>query len=225
MTLIGMRRYLSEANLIRAALMASVMTALSVPRILYWGVPLAPYALAAFFAMVLLSGAATAWGRDGGMVGLFPERRRLFCGMAIAVALVIVILPLQLQWITPILREGLDAAGKTEAIRLRFPHSFWGKLGLMLWSVGFEMMFLQASLISFLARLLRHQWRALAVAFALLALISHAIISPLELGSITPPLIWAGAFSNLIGCWLFARFGLPATMTYAGGLCVHHFFL
>jgi hypothetical protein len=219
-----MRRYLSETNLIKAGALALVMTVMSVPRIQHWGVPLSAYIPAALFAMILISGAATAWGADGGMVGLFPETRRIAAGTAVAVVLVALALPLQLLYLNPMLREGLVATGNAAALRLRFPDSTWGKLGLLLWSAGFEIMFLQAALISFLARLLHNRWRALGVAFLLLVLIAHTIISPLNLGGLTTALVLGGAAMYTTGCWLFSAFGLIPTMLYAGGLTVHHFF-
>lgn len=219
-----MREYLSIGNLWKALLLGSAMTVMSIPRIVQGGMPPGPYVPGALFAMTLVSGAATAWGRKGGMVGILADRRRTCSGLALAVGLVLVVTPLYVLWLDPVLYAALEATRNPSMLELRYPSELGGKLALMLWSASFQLMFFTVSGMSFLTRL---TGRAL-ISGAMVVLFRVAVgLYQLSEAGVTQgvPLFLVGAAAvTACSCALFARTGLLPAMTLAMGLNLHLFF-
>ncbi|MFO7870388.1 MAG: hypothetical protein R6V03_03035 [Kiritimatiellia bacterium] len=220
-----MREYLSLSNLRRALPVAGAVTMLSIPRILQGNLPVVLYTIAAFLSLILLSGAATAWGRKGGMAGLFPERRRMLFGVMLGAGLAVLVLPLYLAWVDPALHRAVTAAENPEVLRLRYPATTGGRFALVLWTAGFEIMFFQAFLMSFAARLTGRQSIAIACSVALRLYVTHLGLMEAGVSGEYPLFMTSAGVSALACAVLFARFGFPASAVFSAGTSLHVFFI
>jgi hypothetical protein len=194
---------------------------MTIPRLLAWGVPLAFYIPATFLSMTLVSGAATAWSTSAGMCGLFPAPRRQLAGMAIAAALAILVLPIFMLYIDPVIVPAIAAKGGQEMLMKRYPVTLSGQIALLLWSAGFETMFLQAAAMSLLSRITGRQWMAVTAAVTLRILLYSHQLDELHILSENPHLLFIAGLMTTASCILFARFGLPAAMVLSAGTCLH----
>ena len=219
-----MRDYLSIGNLWKALLLGAVMTVMSIPRIVQGGMPLGPYVPGAFFAMTLVSGAATAWGGKGGMCGLFPGGRRMWVGFGLAVLLTIVGTPIYCLWLDPVLYAALAATGDVKMLALRYPDAIVGKLSLMLWSGSFQVMFFAVAGMSFLTRLTGRPWISGALVVLFRVAVGLYQISEAGVTDSIPVFLLGSAVATACSCALFARTGLPPVMAFAMGLNLHLFF-
>lgn len=219
-----MRVYLSETNLVKAAILAAVVILLSVPRLVQCGEPLILYLPATFAAMLLVGGAVTAWGRSAGMPGIATDRRTLGAGAAAAAALTIVALPAQVFWLDPLLRRAMGAALAPSTAALSYPATIGGCLALLLWSAGFQTIFLQAAPMSFFIRLTGRPLVALSLCLALRVYVTHRQVLLSGMTDAIAALVALSAAATLAGCILFYRFGLAPAMLLAAGLNLHLFF-
>lgn len=219
-----MRAYLSESNLVKAAGLAAIVTLMSVPRLIQSGRPLGLYVPVTFMAMALVGGTITAWGRCGGMAGIAAERRMFPRGVAVAAVLAALALPVQVFWLDPLLRHALAAALDPSARALSYPATAGGCVAVMLWSAGFETVFLQAAPMSFFSRLTGRTRVALALCLALRVYVAYRQVVFSGMTDGTAALILSAAATTAAGCMLFARFGLAPGMLLAAGLDLHLFF-
>lgn len=219
----GMRQYLSLSNLWKAMALGFVITMMAVPRILQGRMDPYVFVPAAFFATTLLAGAGTAWEKYGGMCGMFPNKRRLLAGMAIACMLAALLIPVQLLWIDPAFLTALRCLGDSELIRLRFPPTIAGRLALVLWVAGFETLFFQVGAMSFFARLGGNQWIAVTAVCAFRMFVTSKFMAQYGIVDSTSILMAAAAVSAALSCALYARTGLPASMVFAAVYNLHLF--
>jgi len=180
------------------------------------------YVPAALTSMTLVSGAATAWSHHAGMCGLFPERKRMWIGVAIAVTLSALLLPVY-EWASPHFERAMQGASRPDLIRVQYPSTVGGCLALMLWAAGFETMFFRAATVSLLARLSQRQWVAISLTVLLCVGIMRLRLNAAGITDMRPAFYAAAAGANLVGALLFARTGLPATMVFFAGLQLHLF--
>jgi len=218
-----MRTYLSMSNFGRALILAMGVTLMSVPRIVQGGLPLDLYIPAALVGMVLVAGAATAWSRQAGMVGLFPHWRLMLGGVGIAVLISLVAVPIQHAWIDPRIQAALSATGNAQLMALRYPVTAGGCVAVMLWSASFETLFFHAATLSFFARLTNRQWIAVALTVALRLFVSMRQMAETGVFDAVPLMLVSTGVMATAACVLFARTGLIPAMMLAAGLDLHLF--
>ena len=216
-----MNEFFSINNFKKAALLGLTMTLLSAPRILASGIYSFRHVISAFAALTLLSAAVTAWGKSAGMKGLFPSAKEVIQGLKLAGLIVILSFPVKVFWFNPALYAAVESTGNTSALILLFPETLLAGMALTLWVMSFETLFFQAAAISFFGRLSRHFLAAL-----ILSTLFRGYVSWLKLGNIGVEtaefLILSHALIiNVISCLLFARYGLPASMLFIGGISIY----
>jgi hypothetical protein len=218
-----MRTYLSMSNFIKALMLGTVVTLMSIPRMIQGGFRLDLYIPAALVCMTLVSGAATAWSGQGGMAGLFPDRRRMAVGAGIAVLLSLMAMPLEHFWIVPPVRHAIAETGNARLMALRYPETPGGCVALMLWSAGFETMFFQAATMSFFVRLARRPWMGVVFAVSFRLFVTAHQISLAGVGNAIPLILVMAAVGTAMLCVLFIRTGLLPAMILAAGFHLHLF--
>jgi hypothetical protein len=218
-----MRNYVTEPNLLKAAGLSAVVTLMSAGRLVLAGRPLALYIPATFIAMTLVSGAVTAWGRYADMPGILTDRRTLLRGMAFAAALSLLTVPICVFWLDPILRVAFLHAGRPAVLDLAYPSSISGRLSLLLWSAGFQTLFLVAAPMSLFARLTGRPTSSVLLCLALRAYVSYRQITEAGMFEGSLLLAMSALLATAAGCFLFARFGLMPTMLFGAGLDLHLF--
>lgn len=218
-----MRDFVSERNLRKAFWIGSAVTLTAVPRMQLAGVNLGIYIPAGLLSMVAASGVATAWGRYGGLHGFVPHWRRAISGVTIAFGVAM------LAWwpatrLDVALFELLHQAATPSWLTLRYPADPVAVMALLLWVAGFETVFFQAAVISYLARLTR-DWRpALAGAVVLRGWIWHNQINGLLDGKIPPGwMVLAVMTDAAVAGGLYVKAGWPAAAAYAVTLNLRHF--
>lgn len=219
-----MRVYLSESNLRKAAAVAAVVTLMSVPRLVQGGKPLGLYIPATFVSMTLVAGAVTAWGRRAGMKGILTDLSTLRRGCAIALFFALAALPVQVLWLAPLLRNTLASGTNAATAILSYPPTAGGCAALLLWSAGFQVIFLQAAPMAFFTRLTGYPSVACALCVALRTYVAYRQVLLSGLTDGVGLLVLSAAGTVAVGCLLFARFGLVPAMVFAAGLDVHLFF-
>ncbi len=201
--------YANIGNLKRAAFLGLIICVMSVPRISDAGLPLATYLPAAFLAMTLVSAAATAWGAQSGLKGLFPSHNRMVWGLIASLVLGLSSLLIKAYVTDPILKAALPP----RMLALSFPASAAGVLGLILWAAGFENMFFNVAATSYFTRLSRNMWLAVALSACFRTFVSSRLL--LSAGIQSPALLGLNALSSLTACVLFAKSGLPAAALFS----------
>jgi hypothetical protein len=218
-----MKDYLTEQNLAKAAGLGAMVAMMAMPRLIYaerGALQIVPL----FLLMTLVAGAATAWGKQGGLAGLFPPRETVFKGLAVAILAAGVMIPLYRGVVDGRLKEVLLAAGNAEQLRLSFPEEATGAWDLILWSAGFETLFFQAATMALLGRLFKRSWVAVAGAVALRVWVSHLQMSKAGIASTDPVLMGAVVAGSVAACLLYARSGfLPASL-FSALLSARHLF-
>lgn len=204
-----MRKYADIGNLKKAALLGLAICLTSLPRIADAGLAMSTYLPAAFLAMTLVSAAATAWGDQGGMRGLLPERKYLLRGLTAALLFGLIALVLKVWLTDPILKARLPP----KMLALSFPATSVGLIGIILWASGFENMFFNVAATSYFTRLSQNMWLAVALSAAFRTFVSSRLL--MSAGIESPLLLSLNAVSCLIACTLFARSGLPSAMLFS----------
>lgn len=217
-----MRDYLTLPNLRAALALGTLITVMSVPRIVQGGMDVMLYVPAALTSMTLVAGAATAWSRQGGMCGLFPERRRMWIGIGIAAALSLLALPLG-ACLAPVFEDAMRESMRPERVELHYPATAGGCFASMLWAASFETMFFSAAATSLLARLSRRQWVAVSMTTVLRLGVTWRTLALTGVVDAQALFYATSGTAAFIGALLFARAGLPATMVFAAGLQLHLF--
>ena len=218
-----MRDYFAESNLPRAAALASILTLMSVGRLVEGGKPLALFVPTTFAAMVFVSAAVTAWGRRAGMAGIVTDRRTFLRGAGIAAALSLLALPVTALWLDPTLRRAVLGATRSGMAELSYPSTLRGCLSLLLWSAGFQVMFLQAGPMSFFARLTGRASVSVVLCIAFRAYVAYRQVADAGMTESVLPFVVTATVTCGAGCMLFARFGLAPAVLLAAGLDLHVF--
>jgi hypothetical protein len=216
-----MRDYVEPSNLVRAGGLSALATVLAVPRMVEGGFSLAFYVPMAWVSLTLAAGAATAWSRRGGMAGLFPGWRRTVLGLAAAVALLAVIVPLQVFWLDPLFRNAAVAAPESFR-RLVFPASLFSIAALALWSAGFETLFFKGFFLALTARVTGSQWGGVALAVGIRTWVMWRQLSGAGVTEHAGLFLALAAANALAGCIIYVRTGLVPAMAFSAGLSLQH---
>lgn len=207
-----MRSYLTERNLVRASLVGVPITLAAVPRLIDGGYRLGQSLPVLLTGMILVAGAATAWGERAGLPGLFPARPRILRWSAVAVVLALLLMPLAF-WIDQTLRGAVAALGVPELMRLNYPEGAKPVLAVLLWTGGFGTMFLHIAPLCVFARLTNNLRASILCTVALRVGIMALHLAKEGVGAAVPLFLVSAAGSAALCCWLFARGGLlPATL-------------
>jgi len=220
-----MRDFLTETNLFKAAGLSAILTLMTMGRLVHAEKPFGVYVGLTFALMAFVCGAVTAWGKRGGMPGIVTDSQTLLRGLALAATVSLVLLPVQVLWLDPSFLDALENAESKTRMELAYPSTANGCLSLVLWSAGFQMMFLQAAPMSFFVRLTGSQAWALGLCVALRSFVAYLQID--EAGVTEHAVlftVWAMVTTG-VGCLVFARFGLAPTMFLAAGLDLNVFFV
>jgi|GEM_PF-1871628 len=220
-----MRNFVSESNLFKAMGLATVLTIMSAGRLVQAAKPLGLFLPLTFVIMTFVSGAVTAWGRYAGMPGIMTNRRTLMRGAVFAVVLSLLALPVYVFWLDLPLRNTLLSMTRSPIAELSYPSTLTGCFSLVLWSAGFQTMFLEAAPMSLFARLTRRRSIAVALCAAMRTYIAYRQITEAGITNHLPLFIFPALVSTTAGCILFARFGLVPAMLLSAGLDIHVFFL
>jgi hypothetical protein len=215
-----MRTYLNTDNFLQAAALSAVVTSLSVGRLRESDLPLLLGVVTVFVCMTLVCAAVTAWGRRAGMAGVWTDGRTLRRGLIAALVLGLVLWPIFLLGLDPLTRDILGGAANGDMLRLAFPPTTRGILALILWAAGFQTLFLQAAPMSVAVRLTDSRFAALALCLFLRLHISYQQIDGAGLADHMFLLMVPAAAAGLLGCLLFASFGLLPSMFFAALLDV-----
>lgn len=216
-----MRNFLSESNLRKAVPLAVILTLMTVGRLVQGGRPLGVYLPMTFLVLLFMAGAVTAWGQRAGMAGIVTDRRTFALGATIAAGLSLMALPLSLFWLDPILKPALQAATQPSTFILTYPPTVGGCLALLLWSAGFQTLFLQAAPMSLFARLTNRRAVAVGLCVALRIYVTHLQAAGAGMTTGVGLLVASAAVATSAGCLVFARFGLVPAMLLAAGLDGH----
>jgi hypothetical protein len=202
--------------------MGGAVTVMAVPRMMMAGVDLAVYIPACLTTLILVSGAATAWNRHGGLHGLWPGGRRGRFGVAAGLVSALVMLPF--AFALDRLRWELLEAGRLEHWTVMPPPTLPMEIiALVLWRAGFEVAFFHAGAICFFSRLF-HDWRpALFGAILLRGLVTYLQMGG-DLTSDHAPVFLAFILIDAaIASGLFIAAGWPAVSAYVIVLGLRHF--
>ena len=217
-----MRDYVTLKNCRNAAALSAVVSAMAVPRILLGGVSPGILIPAAFLTMMFVAGAATAWSRKAGMEGLLRDPRRTLTACGAAALAAFALIPLQHIVLEPIFREALAASGDDRWMDLQFPGTMHGWLALVLWSAGFQTLFLDVGPVCLFARLTNRRSAAVALTVAVHVLVVLRQMAVYGVESSLLLLLGSAAVESAMSCVLFVKGGLLPTMIFSAGLQVHH---
>lgn len=218
-----MRDYLTDSNLVRSAGLSAVLTLMSAGRLLQGDLPFIEYVILTFLVMILISGAVWAWGRSAGMPGIVTDRQTLVTGVAIAVVVSLVMLPIRICWLDRLAHRLLQGAGNQAFVELSYPSSWSGRLALVLWSAGFQVMFLQAAPMSLFTRVTGRPVVAAGLCIALRAYVVYRQMAEAGIMEGAWLFMVPATAGVAVGCFLFARYGLVPAMLFAGGTDLHVF--
>jgi hypothetical protein len=214
-----MKTYLSFPNLKKAALLGAVMTLMSTPRIIISGFPLS-YVWAAYAALISFGGMATAWSRYAGMQGLMPPLKRTLTGLAVALGLLLIMMPIQIHFFNPMFSAHIAATGNDAALNLLYPRTVGEGIALTLWSMSFETLFFRAAIMSFFAKLTNRIMLTLLFAVGIRLLVGYLKLGEIGIADGGFVVLIFVAIVSLISCTIFALYGLPAVMLLSGGLAI-----
>lgn len=218
-----MREFLSTGNAAKAAVLAALVTVMAVPRLIQAGKALEILVPAAFLSMIFVCGAVTAWGSSAGMPGMITDRRTFLYGTGAAIILTLIAVPVQVLYSDPVIYSALLASAKQEAAAKAFPVALSGQIAVLLWSTGFQTMFLQAAPMSLFARLLNRRDLAIVLCLLFRAYVTHRQIADTGITAAVPLLLVSNMILTAAGCLMFARFGLAPTVILSIGLNLHLF--
>ena len=200
--------------------MSLVLTLAAIPQILRYtsGPSALLLSLTAVLGLWANCGFVLAWSTSAGMAGAFPEWKRQYPGLILALLLGLCSIPVG-HFLGPVLREAAAAGQYSDSAFLEFPESPAALVALMLWSAGFSTIFLTAGLASLAARISGRLWIACLVVVLLRAWITWSKAGEIE-GLVA--ILAFRSISSLISVVLFARFGLPSAMLYGAAVCLRH---
>lgn len=210
-----MRSYCTVVNLGKSAGLSAAVTMMAVGRLSQGHMPLAAYIPLTFVAMVLVTGAVTAWGTQAGMPGVVTDRGTFLRGALLALALALVSVAAHRLGGNAFLRELLQDPRHALVLELTLPSTLQGQLSLVLWSAGIQVMILMAAPMSLFARITRNRWLALGLCLALRAYVVHQQMVYAGITDGAPWFLTSALLSTATGCFLFARFGLGPAMLFA----------
>ena len=205
-------------NLLPAAAMSAVVTVLSIGRLLAGDWPLFTGIAMLFMSMTLICAAVTAWGRRAGMAGVWTDARTLRWGLLAALTLGLALWPVFILMLDPRTRDALGSAANGDALRLAFPPALGGRMALILWASGFQTLFLQAAPMSLAGRLTGNRFASLGLCLFFRLYVAHRQVSEAGLVDHMALFMAPAAVVGLIGCLLFARFGLLPAMFFSAVL-------
>jgi hypothetical protein len=116
-----MLSYLANNNLLPAAALSAIVSAMSIGRVLAGGRPFFSGVAMVFMSMTLVCAAVTAWGRRAGMAGAWTDAGTLRRGLLAALTLGLALWPAFLVALDPRTRDALGGAANGDALRLAFP--------------------------------------------------------------------------------------------------------
>jgi hypothetical protein len=216
-----MRTYLSARNFKDAAILGAVVGIMAVPRIILSGENPTTLSLAVFPLMMLVAGAATAWGRSGRMHGLFPEHGRIT--RTVLVALGAGALIGAAHWAGDGLYRNTFAEYSTsEVYAMTYPPTWGGCFALILWSAGFETLFFRAATMSFLARVTGRQWVAIGGAVIFRTVLSFMTDPAGNADYLTLARMTGVALTTFCACLLYAQGGITPAMVFAAMIDARH---
>jgi len=134
-------------------------------------------------------------------------------------------LPLYVFWLDPILSAALQGAPRRSLMALSYPSTVTGRLSLVLWSAGFQTMFLQAAPMSLFGRLTERRSVAVGLCMALRAYVACRQMAEAGLPGGMSFFVASVLVTSAVGCVVFARFGFVPSMLFAAGLDLHVFFV
>lgn len=216
-----MREYLSTGNLVRAAALGALATVMALPRLVQAGPNGGLRAVACLASMILVAGAVTAWDRKAGLAGNYPGRARTLIGLAVAAVVALVLSPLQRWAIQPLFEEAVRASADANWVRLQLPDTPGAWAALALWSAGFQTLFCVAAPTCLAARLTRRVWPALILTTFLGAYLASRQMDLYGMGSGRDLFVAASAAKGLVGCLVYAHFGLAPGAAIAAGFHLH----
>jgi len=221
---------MSSVNFCKALLLGGLAGIMSIPWIMIASprVGVDPWIRlpASFLVMILLAGAGMAWGKKGGMHGVFPGKRRMLMGLCIGICLAFPIILLSIFYFDPIYMENLREVGGEDMVRTYYPGSGKEILAIILWVMSFEVMLFQVGTMSFAARVFGSRWVSVVLAVLFSVYIEHSHVLMLGLGGGISIVAACSSFiAGLLGCLLFVQFGLPGTAVFMGLLSARLFFL
>jgi hypothetical protein len=220
-----MRDYLTVANFTRAFALAAAMTVMALPRLaIARPKDLVLNAAAALAAMILVSGAATAWEKKGGLAGLFPSRGTMLKGTVLASVLGLAGLLIYLFWLDRLVFGIMEARLDSSTLLLRYPDTIWGGLALVLWTAGFETMFFYAATVSFWSKVFNNAYPAIAMTVLGRVFVTYVQVTSLGLHDSRGIFLLGSMFSAIVSAFLFARTGLVSAMIFNGLLALHLLF-
>lgn len=218
-----MRKYLKPANLATAAVIGLIVSIMAIPRMLNGELPLSIYFPAAFLAMTLFSGAVTAWGGCAGMNGLMTDRTKLVPGLLIVLLFSLLVIPIQVNVLTPLIHARFASAAGKSFMALRYPPTLDGKIALLLWSAGFESIFFYAAPMSYFSRLSGNRWIALILTAIFRIFVVFKGLNNEGLG-LSATMITTTVAASATGCMIYGFSGLVPVMAFAACITLHIFF-
>lgn len=216
-----MRDYLSTANLRHALAMGSVATAMALPRIVRAGDGVGILIAAALVSMTLTAGAVTAWGTQAGMRGPYRRAGETAAGLAVALALALLLVPVQRGIVQPLFEAAVRDSGDVRWVALQLPETVADRAALALWAAGFQTLFGVAAPTCLAARITRRVWPALILTTALAAFVASLQLDAYGAGMGRGFLSALSAGRALLGCLLYVRFGLLPCAAFAAGSSLH----
>lgn len=208
-----MRSYFSTLNLRKAAALSFILALLSAPRVLIHGTTPQLLIPALYLALLFIAGAATAWGKEGGLPGLFPERITILRGLLLAVATALILLPGKTFILDPLFQKLILETNNTALHASMFPTGPMDKLAKILWAASFESMFFFAGTAAVAARLTKRRWPAVAACVILRAWITHLQCQSTGLPELTSQLSLLPG--SLICAILYCNYGLVPVMAFS----------
>lgn len=216
--------YFTVANLLQALPWATIVTALSIPRLSEASFDLAFFIPATFVILIPVAGAGTAWGRSAGMAGMYSTTRRTIIGLLIAIALLAAIVPVQVLFTDPVLRTAIESTGRKQFFVIAYPPTHAACLASLLWAGSFEPLFWHGFTQSLAARVSNNLWIAIAVVICLRLMVIGMRAIQLHMTGYADVFLVSAAIQTFITGIFYARAGMPATMAISAGLNIHLFY-
>lgn len=216
-----MREYLTTANFMRALAMGTVVTVMALPRIAQAGDQVGLRTVGCLANITLVAGVVTAWGTKAGMRGPLRGMQETACGLAAALLVALILIPVQHWVIHPVFEEAVRSSADGQWVRLQIPATIQDWIALALWSAGFQTLFCVAAPTCLAARLTGRVWPAIVLAVALSGFVASRQMDAYHVECGRGLLVAASAAKGLLGCMLYVRFGLAACAALSAGHALH----